>query len=471
MTAPDPRSAAELLDAAIVQRQAGHGDEAMALLERAVTIAPTFVPALVNLGQLHQGRGGLGKAKEFYARALEADPVCAPAHNNLAAVLVAEENDAAAIPSFFAAVRFDPDNATYRYNLAGALEREGRLLEALAQLDAIIAREPKHLTAILAKAPMLFALGRFDEAWRHYAHRHRLYWSAYPEERRPLPSPLWQGETLAGKKILLSYEQGLGDQIMYAALVPDILAQGARVIIECEERLIPLFVRSFPGVEVEAWRQPWNPAVKAPDIDTHAPLGNLGQWLMGDFSRVPRQHGYLKADPVQVQTLRARYEAQAKGRRIVGLSWHSAAQPFGPHKSMPLEALKPLLTDPRLFCVSLQYGAAAQDAALQARRMGGALLVDPSIEPSKDMDAAAAQIAAMDLVITVSNTTAHLAGALGKAVWVLLPKVKGRLWYWFPDRQPNPWYPSLRTFVQSRAETWDEPVADAVAALVEENRV
>ncbi len=424
-----------------------------------LTREPRNVPALVNLGALKQAYGSGADAKALFARAIAVDPACVQAHNNLGLIFAAEGDETRAIEAFARAVAIQPEMTVLRFNLAGALERDGRPAEALAQLDAIVAREPEHVLAQLGRIGPLFALGRFDEGWIAYTWRYRPFW-AQSGGNRPLPQPVWRGQLLAGKKILLCADQGLGEQMMFASFVPELLAAGARLVIECEPRLMPLFTRAFPGVEIVPWSDPWNPAVTAPGIDFQIPIGDAGRWLRGNFADVTPPVGYLKADPAKAAQVRDRYEALAKGRRIVGLSWLSTAT-LGAFKSAPLKALKPLLSDPGLFVVSLQYGVRLSDVP--------GLYFDPDIDPGADLEAAAAQIMACDLVVSVSNTTAHLAGALGRPSLLMLSRSRGRHWYWLPDRDPNPWYPSVRPFVQARDGDWSDVVRRIVAAVGEQS--
>jgi len=452
-----PDSAEDLFARAVAAETAGQIDAAQALLEQALKISPDHIPSLVNLGTIHQDRGALDAAEPFYRRALAIAPDTAFAHHNLAGILLKRGDMAAAIDAWQAALRIDPGNAFFRFNLAGAYELIRDLEAALLQLDAILAADPDYLPARMAKVPILFDLGRCAEAWEHYAFRHRLFWSRYPEQRRPLSSPLWRGEALAGKKLLVAYDQGLGEQIMFASLFPQLIAQGARLVIECETRLMPLFARSFPAAQVVPWQQPWHLAVKAPDIDFHIAAGDLGRWLQPNCDRPPPPRGHLVADPEKVHALRARYEALARGRKIVGVSWHSKAQNFSDFKSLPLSLFKPVTDNPNLFCVSVQYGPEGASAS--------SVYVDRDIDITGDIDLAAAQIAAMDEIVTISNTAAHLAGALGKPTYLLLPKVKGRIWYWFPERAQNPWYASVRPFVQTIEGDWNGPVAAISKAI------
>lgn len=447
---PQPTDA---LSRALAAQAAGRIDEAAKLFEQAIVRDPRSVPALASLGQIRQGQGDLKAAKDLYARALAIERGMAGLHNNYGAVLVAEGDDAAAIPAFALALSLEPAHQLFRHNLASALDRAGRHMDALAHFDAMLAREPGHIHALLGRASALFALGRWDEAWEVYQHRHRQHW---PEGQRPLPSKPWRGEPLAGKKLLLAYEQGLGEQIMFASHIPELRALGAKLVVECESRLVPLFARSFPDITVVPWQDPWHPEVSAADIDVHVAMADAARWLRRGAPGLPAAAGYLKAEPARVAGLRARYAALAGGRRLVGLSWHSTGVNYGPQKSMPLSALRPLLARDDLFCVSLQYGVAPDMPGLYA---------DPEIDVTADLDSAAAQITAMDGVVTVSNTTAHLAAALGKPVKLMLPKAAGRIWYWFSDRAPHPWYTTLRFYVQERQGVWDDVVARVSADL------
>ncbi|WP_300298218.1 hypothetical protein [Ferrovibrio sp.] len=176
--------------------------------------------------------------------------------------------------------------------------------------------------------------------------------------------------------------------------------------------------------------------------------------------------GFLQADPAAIDAQRRRMGAMAGGRPRIGLSWRSANADFGPQKSLRLDDFTPLFAAVDAFWVDLQYGdTTAERTALQAGQ-DIALWRDPAIDPLRDMDAAAAQYAALDLVITTSNTAAHLAGALGLPVWLLLPAPGyGLLWYWFLDRPDSPFYSSLQCFRQERPGDWTGPVGLVAMAL------
>ena len=443
-----------LLSQAIAAQNAKDFARAANLYTQIIAIAPRRPEAYVNLGLMHLNAGRLDEAEKLYRRAIDVAPKVAVAHLNLGVVHVHRREEDAALECFRRALKLEPDRKDALLNLAGVYERTGRTESAAQALDKLVTLAPTDITAHMARANALFMVGRWAEAWRSYHFRHGIFWG----KGRALPGSAWRGEEITGKTVLLSVEQGLGEQIMFASMIPEIARAVKHLIVECEPRLVKIFERSFAGVEFVPWQADWHPRVRAADIDVHAALGDPGLWLRDGFARFPAHDGYLVPDAAQVRDLRARYRDLANGKRIAGLTWHSAAVPFGPQKSVSPQLLGPLLARPDIFWVNLQHGPARGDIGTQ-------LWTNPEIDPAGDFDPLAAQIAALDIVVSVSNGTAHLAAALGKLTMLMLPKVLGRHWYWFPERDSNPWYPSVRTFVQETDGVWDSVIARVVAAL------
>jgi ADP-heptose:LPS heptosyltransferase len=237
-----------------------------------------------------------------------------------------------------------------------------------------------------------------------------------------------------------------------------VIAKAAHCTIECTARVVPLLRRSFPAATVTVRRDPPDSVLTAAGaFDYQTAALSLCRLLRTDFSEFPAHRGYLRPDPQRVEALRAKYRAMKPGALVIGISWDSSGR-HGVHKRLPLQHWTPILAQENALFVSLQYGAQSDTPGL---------VVDHDIDPLQDLDAAAAQVAAMDLVITVSNTTAHLAGAMNVPVWTLLPKGTGCLWYWFMDRDDSPWYPAMRLFRQPERGQWTTVIADAARALVE----
>jgi hypothetical protein len=227
-------------------------------------------------------------------------------------------------------------------------------------------------------------------------------------------------------------------------------------VIECEDRLIPLFRRSFPAFDFVARRTPPGPETAAPDLAAQVHLGSLPGLLRPDPMQVPAPGAYLQADPARVAALRARYGA-GDGVRVVGLSWRSGNAAEGARRSIPLAGWAPLLMRPDLRFVSLQYG----DHGAEIAAAPGEILVDPEVDPLADLDRFAAQVAAMDLVLTIDNSTAHFGGALGVPTWILLTHVPE--WRWLADGDASYWYRSARLYRQPARGAW-APVIDTVSA-------
>jgi hypothetical protein len=301
----------------------------------------------------------------------------------------------------------------------------------------------------------LLSFGRLAEGWPEY--RWRLRNPAHRGWHRGIPKPLWTGDQLAGQRLLLWSDQGLGDQILTAGLLPEATAAAARIVFACETRLAPLMARSFPGLRVVAITDIHRGTVDLSDVDAHASISEIGAVLRPHLDAFPNRDRYLTADPARVATLRARYRALPGEGPVVGISWRSANDAAGADKSIDLAAWSPLLAVGARF-VSLQYGDLG---ALPAN-----VFVDRAIDPMADVDAFAAQVAAMDMIVSVSNTTVHMAGALGVPTLCLTPRVEGRPWYWFSGRDTSPWYPSVCHVWQTRRGLWDDVLRRAAELLM-----
>jgi hypothetical protein len=247
---------------------------------------------------------------------------------------------------------------------------------------------------------------------------------------------------------------------MFAGIVPDVLKGGNQVVLECEPRLQPLFARSFPDVEVVSAHQQQFMELNGRRIAAHLPTGSLpGLFRTSVPSFAAVTSPYLKAEVSQREKFRARY---ADGRKLIGLAWHTRAKVNGRKRSIDLSALRPLFALPAIRWVSLQYGD-FDVLEQQAAEAGAPLLIDRRVDQLTDMDLFAAQIAAVDMVISIDNSTVHLAGALGLPVWVLLPFAAE--WRWQLGRSDCPWYPSLRLFRQSETCNWETVILRVMAEL------
>jgi hypothetical protein len=262
--------------------------------------------------------------------------------------------------------------------------------------------------------------------------------------RRRFSQPLWKGEPLEGSRILLHAEQGMGDTLQFVRYIPLVAARGARVVLEVQPRLHRLLTQT-PGAPEIICR-----GDALPDFDWQCPLLSLPLATGTDLNTIPAQIPYLYPDPTQAEKWRQRLSGNSLR---VGLVW--AGNPFHPHefwRSIPLEQLAPLVKLEGVTFYSLQMGAPAD----QLKQRGSQARVIDLREEQKDFADTAAIVANLDLVISIDTSVAHLAGAMGKSVWVLL--CKSADWRWMLEREDSPWYPTARLFRQSTMGNWQDVV-------------
>jgi hypothetical protein len=239
-------------------------------------------------------------------------------------------------------------------------------------------------------------------------------------------------------------------------------------VVEVEPRLVPLFARALPDATVVPATDPPHPAARAADIDCQAPFGSLCRWRRRELADF-RPEAYLSAEPAAATVTRARYAGDPRPR--VGIAWQShlhgspQAKRFGRAKSCPLLLWQPILARLGLRFFSLQYGDVAASIDPLTARFGTRIEVDKTVDQLASLDALAAQIAALDLVITVSTTVAHVAGAMGVPTWVLLPHNAD--WRWQAAGADSLWYPTVRLFRQPRPADWPAVTAAVAEALAE----
>lgn len=366
--------------------------------------------------------------------------------------------------TFAAILQEHPNHSHALSNLAGLYFDTHHLDKAIDFWERARRAAPNDPHIMVKLAHAYFRAGQLERAWPLYAGR-------FDEETaaRPFPQPLWNGRALGDKALLLWGEQGIGEEILYATMLPDAQARTAYIIVECDARLTPLLTRSFPDVTFIARRAIPDARLLDAAIAAQAPMGMLGALFRTRFADFPkRDTPLLKADAGAIKNIRARYEAIKKERglngKIIGLSWRSKPLRHGDPKSTRLQDWESLITGaPHLF-INLQYGFADADHTL-AQQRGWNLVSDPAIDQTISLDAFAAQISAVDEVVTVSNSAAHMAGALGIPTTLLLPQSRGLMWHWFDTRDDSPWYPSLHLLRQKKDGDWTSVLQRLTATL------
>jgi len=402
-------------------------------LGRAMATQPTALD-WSNMAEMRRAAGIAG-AMPAARCALVLAPDLASAHNNLGSLLMQADRPLSAAPWFARSLSLEPRLRNAAYNLASALAEVGEPAEALRLYDALIAAEPGFFEARWNRALTLLAAGRWREGWQ--AHELR---RAHPRlSPRRFPCPGWDGSALAGRRILLAAEQGLGDTLQFLRYVPDVIAKGGRVILDVQAPLLSL-ARSIDGVEAVIAS-----GAATPPVDCEAPLMSLPLLLGPEMP--PPAPPYLKAEPGRRRRLQALLGSDPRPK--IGIAWSgNPAHRYNRRRSLDAEALALLAGIEGVRFVSLQKERGAPEGWLDL---------------APDLDDTAALIEALDLVIAIDSAIAHLAGALDRPLWMLL--APGVDWRW-PKGPRTAWYPRARQIWRTPEGSW----APAVARLAERLR-
>lgn len=413
----NPGSAETKCNYGFILQKLARNDEAMSYFNRALSGAPNYVSALLNRGTSQFALGRLDDALASFDR-----------------VLVLE-----------------PANVNALYNRANILSELRRFDEALAAFAATLARDPGHVDAHWNEALTRLLIGDFAAGWQKYEWR----WATESQkrQRRQFAQPLWRGEPLADRSILVHAEQGFGDTLQFVRYLPKLAALGAKVILEVPPGLYPLLsaVQGASQVVVKG---------VLPPFDLHCPIMSLPLAFKTTLDTIPATVPYLTAPEGSLAKWRERLP---RSKPRVALAWAgSATHKRDRARSIPLAKLRILLRgNDAVEWHSVQRELRKGDAELlasyaQVRDLGSQLA---------DFADTAAVLSLADLVITVDTAIAHVAGALGRPVWVLLPYSPD--FRWLLDRDDSPWYPSARLFRQSRADDWDSVIARVKADLAD----
>lgn len=415
-------------------------ERAIPLLQQLVERNPEAIGGWVDLAQCYSHLNRLDEACEAMARVIALDPDKADNYATLAGFEGRRGDIRRGEELCLEALRRDPENGAAIGNLGNIRALQGRVDEAEALFRKQLALRPEDAGTHCNLSFLLLRCRRYKEGWSHYHWRWKQPSRTTPEGReRGLPR--WDGVTPPDGRLLIWREQGVGDEILYSSLIADFAARGLDIVLAADPRLVPLLARSLPGITVVPDDASLD--VRALGLSCQRPLGDIGEFCRPDIASFASHPAhYLKADPARSAALRQRYRAMAGDRPLVGVSWNSGNPNTGRYKSISLSDMAPLLRRPGEFFVSLQYGRAAEDVKTLPADMP--VHHDPEIDPLADIDGQAAQIAALDLVVTVSTAAAHIAGGLGIPTLILIPEDWGQLWYWGYTGERTPWYPSVR---------------------------
>jgi Flp pilus assembly protein TadD len=459
--------------------------EAVTSLEQALRLAPDYPDAFSNLGVAYQRLQRAAEAVDCYQQALRLKPEHVDALGNLAGLLLAQGQAKESVDYYQQLVRLRPEQAEAHLKLGAALQLDGRLEEAIAScrealrcrpayaeayadlglsllglgkvdealeaLDAALQLQPDSAAAHGSRGLALLLTGDFTRGWPEYEWRLRS-----PEVAANLPAytqPAWDGSPLDGRTILLRAEQGMGDTLQFFRYLPLVRRRGGKIVLQAQAALLSLLRRGMePDERLLSMEE------KPPAFNVHATLLSLPGLFGTTLANVPADIPYLAADAALVDRWRQKVQNQAGSK--IGIVWQGRAEHIRDRaRSVPLAAFAPLAALKGVSLLSLQVGTSREHLAALTEHFP---VVDLGGEFDRTSFADAAAVAmSLDLIITVDTAMAHLAGALGVPVWVILPYAPD--WRWLLGRDDSPWYPTMRLFRQREPGNYSA-VFDLVAA-------
>ena len=433
------------------QRTMGQLEEAIATYRTALEIQPEFPEAYSNLSATLKESGRFDEAIDAANQAIAQRPSYSGAHCNLGTALKAKGELDRAMAAYRQSVAIDPNYADGYYNIANLHKERGELNEAADAYAQALSLRPDFASARWNLS--LVKLLRDDpDAWEAYEAR----WLVAPTPmNRGYAQPLWEGDDLAGRTILLHAEQGLGDTIQFIRYAPMVKEKGGTIVVLCQTELKRLLSGQL-GIERVV-----SDDASAQPFDVHCPILSLPRVFRTTPETIPANVPYLTADANLVEQWRQRMSNQPAGLKV-GLVWAGRPQNRGDaQRSLELASLAPLAQVEGVELYSLQKG----DASAQAKSgLAGMRMTDWAAELSDFADTAAL-LANLDLVISVDTAVAHLAGAMAKEVWTLIPFAPD--WRWKLGRSDSPWYPTMRLFRQERWGDWNSVIEQVAAGLRE----
>jgi len=362
-----------------------------------------------------------------------------------------------------------PGNQTQLFNLGTALEQLGRYVEAVDFYKKVLLIDASNPGIHNNLGIVMLRLGEYEQGWKQYEWRWK---SSQLEHEQIFNIPRWRGEALDGKSLLVWGEQGIGDHIMFSSMLNELRARGGTLHYEIYARLDPLFERSFPGMTFlrretvgeaeqngqQMFKQKW------PKADFQIPMGSLGTVFRNDAASFGDAAPYLEADNQLVEEFKAKYSMMFPGKRLIGLSWRGGKALHTERQSrrVSFADLGLLSQLKNVQFIDLQYDSTPEDR-LALQQQGLAIYRDESFDPTSMMDAPAAQMCALEAIISVDNSTVHLAGALGVPVYALIQLNPN--WRWGLKEGPSIWYSSVNVFRNPRITDWQEPLQRIIAAL------
>ncbi len=434
----------------------GNRDLSMECFQSVLEVEPKHLVATHNFARELHFLDRLEEAERYYLQALEIDPNCASALNNLGVIYQTQAKFEQAKQYAEKAYQLQPSLADVHNNLANIYECLGDGSRCREMFEQAIALRPDYPEAHHSRAQLDLREGNFAIGWDRYQWRHK----KKDHDHRYFAHKIWKGEPLEDERLLVYSEQGVGDLIMFATCLPDVFQRVKHVSIEVDDRLVSLFQRSFPDASVIA-RDPVQTTepITIDGIDFQTSLADLPRFFRNSEEDFPRQQQILVPDQVARQVWKRRYETLGEGLKV-GISWFGGKNlEMQARRSIPLEKWEGILQTPGVHFINLQYGDSTELLKQVKQKFGVTIHDWEESDPLKNLDDFSAQLAELDLVISIDNATVHFAGGVGTPTWCLLNKLPD--WRWMLEREQTLWYRSCKLLRQQTQGDW-EPVLSKV---------
>lgn len=438
-------------------------DTAESLIRQAIEIDPANGGYWSNLGNVLQQLDRWDEAIEAHRSAVRLNPAHFAIRHNLGSALNLVDRPYEALPHLREALRLNPDSPDAAASYATTLYRVGEYGAALRFFRRALAGNPRLAAAHFNNAVHLNWMGRWREGWPEYEWRLATQRFHHPPAQFKAPDPL--PENLTGLRALIFGEQGIGDEIRFATMVPDLIERGAAVTLECTEKLRPLFERSFPSATVQGFPKDGEASRPVPEgFDIVLPAGGLGRHLRMGAERFPERAAVMRPDPARVQELRRRIDRVGQGLKV-GLCWRSRARGRTRAEYYPeVSELRPLVGLPGAVFVNLQYDECGDELREIRERLGVGVHVVDGLDLFDDLDGSAALAAALDMVVSANTSVATIAGGVGTPTVEFhgRPVPPG-----YTVNGHDPWFASVKPVGKRMADPWSRTMR-GIAEMVEE---
>lgn len=395
----------------------------------------------VKLGKIKEG-------KEFFNKAKKIQPDSVLVAFNLAGIEEEEGSLDGAIALYKEATELDPSFFNAWFNLSALYCEKNNIEMAVKSLEKCLEISPASYEARYSLGNMLLYKKEFEKGWLLYEDRWKI--RKFNSENLGSEIKKWDGGDIKGR-LLIWHEQGLGDQILYSSILNELQNFNEKITVCVDERLIPIFKRSFKKFEFCEKNN-----LKKESYTEQISLASLGIYYrknIGDFEKIKKE--YLLAEEIKKNRYR---NIIYKKKLVCGISWISKNKELEKNKSIKLKDLKPILLNEALSITNLQYGDTSEEIKEFEDKFSINIEEVSEVDKKNNLDDLAALIMACDIIVTVSNSTAHLAGALGKEVYLLLPTGKAKFWYWHSRNNRSIWYPSIKLFEKKIDEPWEKTI-------------